>query len=339
MEMKAALPEEFSSGTRDANRWLMAMKAYFTLHEEKYPNSARTMVFLNRMSKGQGKAFAEAWLTKLEDEHIADADKTWTQIKKAFKAAFTPYNAEAQARVALASLNQDQKNPSGFDKYISSFFLLSVCSGITNCHTLLKWFLQGLNLQIMVQLTLLEAVKASKIKEGYCHIASLRRGPQPSFEGGSHHHNPNAMDMDHLMLSLVEQACHMCENYCFICHKKGCSTRNHPGYNQSCPTGSWHNNLKPSQTAHARVISTTPHSTPIPCQDNPLDSFLKDVTKTQGYDQVLHTLRSAFDSSLDEQGNPLAEEQPTAEEWNESARVLIIEAMSCISLPDHHASF
>ena len=34
MEIKAALPEEFSRETRDANRWLMAMEAYFILHED-----------------------------------------------------------------------------------------------------------------------------------------------------------------------------------------------------------------------------------------------------------------------------------------------------------------
>ena len=76
MEIKAALPEEFSGETGDPNRWLMAMEAYFTLHEDKYPDSARTMVFLNRMCKGWGKAFAKAWLIKLEDKCITDADKT-----------------------------------------------------------------------------------------------------------------------------------------------------------------------------------------------------------------------------------------------------------------------
>ena len=76
MEIKAALPEEFSGETGDPNRWLMAMEAYFTLHEDKYPDSARTMVFLNRMSKEWGKAFAKAWLIKLEDKCITDADKT-----------------------------------------------------------------------------------------------------------------------------------------------------------------------------------------------------------------------------------------------------------------------
>ena len=181
--------------------------------------------------------------------------------------------------------------------------------------------------------------KASEIKEGYCHIASLRRWSQPFYGGSSCHHNPSSMDMDCLTLSLVEQARHMHENHCFICHKEGCSTRNHPGYNWNHPTGSWHNNSKPSQTVHTRIISTIPPLTPIPHQDNPLDTFLKNITKTEGHDQVLHTLRSAFDTSLDKQGNPFADEQPAAKEWNESTRVLTIEATSRISLPDHHASF
>ena len=293
MEIKAALPKEFSGETRDANRWLMAMEAYFTLHEDKYPSLARTVVFLNRMFKGQGKAFAKAWLTKLKDKCITDADKTWIKIKKAFKVTFTPYNAAAQAQVALTSLNQDWKNPSGFDKYISSFSLLSICFRITNYHALSEWFLRGLDPQITVWLTLSGAVKASttmeelyskasEIKGGYWCIASLRRGPQPSYGGGNCHHDPDAMDMDHLTLSPVEQAHHMCENCCFICHKEGCSTRNYPGYNQNHPMGSWHNNSKPSQTAHAKVISTTLHLTPTPHQNNLLDSFLKDITKTQG---------------------------------------------------------
>ena len=132
----------------------------------------------------------------------------------------------------------------------------------------------------------------------------------------------------------------MHENYCFICHKKGHSTRNHPGYNCSRPTSSWHANSKPSQTAHARAVSTTPHLTPTPsCQDDLLDSFLKDVTKTQGCDQILHILRSVFNTFLDKQGNPLADEQSTAEEWDKSTRVLTIEAMPHVSFPDYRASF
>ena len=139
-----------------------------------------------------------------------------------------------------------------------------------------------------------------------------------------------------IMLSLVEWAHHMHENHCSICHKEGCSTRNHPGYNQNHPIGSWCNNSKPSQTTHTRVISTTPHLTPT---QDPLDAFLKNITKTQRCDQVLHTLRSTFDMSLNEQGNLLADKQPAVKEWDKSAKVLTVEATPCISLPDHHMSF
>ena len=62
IDIKAALLEEFSGETGDANRWLMAMEAYFTLYANKFPNEVQTVVFLNRMSKRQGKPFAKALL-------------------------------------------------------------------------------------------------------------------------------------------------------------------------------------------------------------------------------------------------------------------------------------
>ena len=40
VDIKAAFPEQFSGETGDANRCLMAMKAYFTLHMDKFPNEA-----------------------------------------------------------------------------------------------------------------------------------------------------------------------------------------------------------------------------------------------------------------------------------------------------------
>ena len=127
--------------------------------------------------------------------------------------------------------------------------------------------------------------KASKIEKGYYYIATLRRGLQPLYRGGGHHHNQNTMNMDHLTLSLVEHTHHMHKYHCFICHKEGCSTRNYPGYNHGHLVDSWCANPKPSQTVNTRIVSTTSYLTPIPShQDDLLDFFLKDVTKTQGHD-------------------------------------------------------
>ena len=88
--------------------------------------------------------------------------------------------------------------------------------------------------------------KASKIEESYCSITTLRREPQPLYGEGGCHHDSNAMDVDHLTLSLVKHACNMHENYCFICHKEHYSTRNHPDYNRGHPIGSWNANPEPS---------------------------------------------------------------------------------------------
>ena len=215
------------------------------------------------------------------------------RLRKPSRPHSPPMTQQCKLELPLLHSTKTRRTPQDLTNTSPPF--LSVHSRITDYHALSEWFLQGLDLQIVVQLTLSGAVKASttmeelyskasEIEGGYCCIASLRRGPQPSYGEGSCYHNPYAMDMDHLMLSPVEWVHHMHEKHCFICHKEGCSARNHPGYSWNRPTGSWCNNSKPSQTAHTRVISTTPHSTPTPCQDNPLDTFLKDVTKTQGCD-------------------------------------------------------
>ena len=82
--------------------------------------------------------------------------QNWTKIKKAFKAAFTSYNTAVQARVALASLNQDQKDSLGFDKYIFSFSLLSVHSEITDYCYDQYFFINGLSIFFTFSLILLQ---------------------------------------------------------------------------------------------------------------------------------------------------------------------------------------
>ena len=155
--------------------------------------------------------------------------------------------------------------------------------------------------------------------------------------GSGHYHNPNAMDMDHLTLSLVEYACHMCKNYCFICHKEGCSTRNHPGYNHGHPAGSWHANLKPSQIVHSRIVSTTPHLTPTPShQDDLLDLCHQNSRMWSGTLYLEICLQYILGWT---RKSPCWWNPPTAKEWNKFTRVLTVEAMPHVFLPDHHVSF
>ena len=70
--------------------------------------------------------------------------------------------------------------------------------------------------------------------------------------------DPNVMDIDAICLSSIERAEHMKHNKCFICHKVGCHTKNHPWdwpCNQGLP-------CPPRNPAWVRATTTTPATTP-----------------------------------------------------------------------------
>ena len=53
-EIKAGLPRNFSRKGEDANLWLLAMKAYFTMNPSLYGNKEKNkiLVLLNKMDAG-----------------------------------------------------------------------------------------------------------------------------------------------------------------------------------------------------------------------------------------------------------------------------------------------
>ena len=99
---------------------------------------------LLRLGLPSSKMNTSLILTKLDED------------QKAFKAAFTSYNTAVQAQVALASLNQDQKDSLGFDKYIFSFSLLFVHSEITDYCYDQYFFINGLSIFFTFSLILLQ---------------------------------------------------------------------------------------------------------------------------------------------------------------------------------------
>ena len=86
---KAGLPEDFFGKNDDATRWLLAMKAYFTMNCEVYKDDSTTMlVFLNKLSKGRGGTFTEGWYLNLANLAIPESEKTFKKLCKAFEEAF-----------------------------------------------------------------------------------------------------------------------------------------------------------------------------------------------------------------------------------------------------------
>jgi hypothetical protein len=62
VELKAALPADFSGEPAKAMRWIKAIKAYFVLNSTIYStDDAQIMTALNKMSKGRGVSYSEMW--------------------------------------------------------------------------------------------------------------------------------------------------------------------------------------------------------------------------------------------------------------------------------------
>ena len=97
-EIKAGLPDDFSGRNKDATRWLLTMKAYFTLNQDIYKDDqTKTVVLLNKMSKGRGAIFAEGWYLKLMDATIPENEKVLSKLCDDFEEAFIPKDLQDQA--------------------------------------------------------------------------------------------------------------------------------------------------------------------------------------------------------------------------------------------------
>ena len=99
------------------------------------------------------------------------------------------------------------------------------------------------------------------------------------------------MDIDAICLSSIERAEHMKHNKCFICHKVGCHTKNHP-QNRPCNQGP---PRPPRNLAQVRATTTTPATTPTPKPKSELVQFVgflerKGTTK----EEILWVLTTCF---------------------------------------------
>ena len=86
-------PGFFLGKEEDAMRWLMAMKVYFKINKEVYPNwGIITIIFLAKMNQGRAATFAKGWYLKLENSTISKLEKTLNKLCMAFKETFIPWH-------------------------------------------------------------------------------------------------------------------------------------------------------------------------------------------------------------------------------------------------------
>ena len=107
MELKAALPTDFSGKSSDASWWIKAMKAYFAINPTLYSaDNDKIMMTLNKMSKGRGTSFAEIWYDKMADSSIKASDKIFDKFAENFETTFYPFDTKATACLDLSKLIQ-----------------------------------------------------------------------------------------------------------------------------------------------------------------------------------------------------------------------------------------
>ena len=103
--------------------------------------------------------------------------------------------------------------------------------------------------------------------------------------------DPNVMDIDAICLSPIKRAEHMKHNKCFICHKVGCHTKNHP-QDQPCNQGPPH---PPRNPAWVRAITTIPATTPTLKPKLELVQFVGSLErKGTTKEQILQVLATCF---------------------------------------------
>ena len=116
-------PKDFSGKGEDATRWLMAMKAYFEMHQDYYDNERRiTMVFLNKLTEGRASTFTEGWYSELTNPSIPDLETMVNKLYATFKETFIPWDIQDRACQDVYSLSMKQLNRD-FDEYSVTFKL------------------------------------------------------------------------------------------------------------------------------------------------------------------------------------------------------------------------
>jgi hypothetical protein len=239
VELKAGLPDDFSGNAEDAARWLLAISAYFAMNATIYSDDAKILTVLNKMSKGRGKFFSESWYYKLANDALPDNEKTWSALQKDFKEMFCSFDLQANARHCMTELSQ-KKTREGFQDFVTQYQLAVAQLGMTDDVAIIDGLCRGLDKELVRMILSMKdppkdlkgwIKQASEFHAQQRRIDSImagRRSVGSAYTSRtSPRHDPNAMVVDTLRLSPVERAEHMRKNQCFICHKVGCSTRNH----------------------------------------------------------------------------------------------------------------
>jgi hypothetical protein len=317
VELKAALPADFSGEPADAMRWIKAIKAYFVLNSTIYStDDAQVLTALNKMGKGRGVSYSEMWYDRMADSNVPPSEKTFAKFQENFESTFFPFDTQATSRYELSKLAQNSfRRPDGiyddgFQKYITDFQNLSSKAQISDERTLCDQFSVGLDSQLTTMIlsmsspptTLTKWVEQAKTFHAQkMRILALKKGriPPSSFSNSPRNQRePDAMDVDTVTLSKLtptERAKCIKEGRCFRCRKIGHNATN-------CNPS---RNPPPKFTPRTQTIRST--ETLIPPTKastktlSPIEAYINSL-KTQGKndDEILQVLQMCYEEPKEE---------------------------------------
>ena len=134
-------------------RWLMAMKAYFRMHQDFYDDEKEiTTVFLNKLTNGRAGTLAEGCYTKLTNPSIPDLELTVDKLYITFKETFISRDIQDQAHQDIYSLSMKQLNED-FDEYSVAFKLAQAQSKVNDDRLLIDALQRGISYDLAVMMT------------------------------------------------------------------------------------------------------------------------------------------------------------------------------------------
>ena len=139
-------------------------------------------------------------------------------------------------------------------------------------------------------------LRMKKLRSGQGYTSAYTGPKKPTKD-------PMAMDVDRIYLSPTQRAEHIRNNKCFICHRVGCSTRNHPGMKNKPSNRTY---LPWNQRPHnIRNTSMTPVPPTKPIDE--VESYLNVIRSNRNLSNqdVLKSLQILFDDSIDKQGEQI----------------------------------
>ena len=200
--------------------------------------------------QGWGATVTEGWYLKLTNDSIPEDQKSLEKLCNYFEEAFILKTLQDQAHQTIYSLSMDQFQ-GDFDQYTTAFRLAQACSGIKADNILVATLQWGVTNQLATMMTSAalpigqeknwwkwekELDKAGEFYQNMVRLRKLRGGgdsyiqqAQPA-RSTCPPQDPYAMDVDKINLSPSEQAEHMHNWKCFICHNVGCHSSKHAGY-------------------------------------------------------------------------------------------------------------